>query len=125
MSDMQELKQELDQIWQELHAKQDRIKPAVAVTFLIWIVGSTVSGAWWAATTTAQLRALQQTVVESAKAQYSAGTAAQDFRLRDQRLDFLQQQIDTHSNGDKEAHRQFRDQLNAHEEKMRQLELKK
>jgi len=125
MTDMQELKQELDQIWQELHTKQDRIKPAVAVTFLIWIVGATVSGVWWAATTTSQLRTLQQVVVDGTKAQYSISTAVQDFRLRDQRLDFLQQQIDTHQNSDKEAHRQFRDQLNAHEQKIRELELRK
>lgn len=125
MADLDEVKHELDEIWKELRTKQERVKPAAVVMFLLWIIGATVSGAWWAATTSQQLQTLSKTMTEGAKAQYSIGTAVQDFRLRDQRIDFLQQQINTHVDGDKEAHRQFRDQLNAHEKKLQQLEMKK
>jgi hypothetical protein len=125
MADINDVKMELDQIWQELHTKQERVRPAVWFAFLMWIIGCTVSGAWWAATTTSQLGALESALTAAVGAQYNAATAEQDLRLRDQRIDFLQQQLDAHANGDKEAHRQFRDQLHVHEEKIRSIELNK
>lgn len=124
MTDFNDLKTELDQIWQELHGKQDRVKPAVIITLLIWLVGATVSGAWWAATITGDLANLQQAVLDSSRAQYTVGTASQDFRLRDQQLKFMQDQIQANTANDKATHGELRNRLREVEDKQRELELK-
>lgn len=125
MADMDDVKQELDALWKELHTKQERVKPAVSFAFLMWLIGVTVSGAWWAATMTSQLQGLEGALTAATNSQYKTETAAQDLRLRDQRLDFLQQQMDAHKSTDVEEHRALKDRLKAAEEKIRAIELNK
>jgi len=124
MADLDEVKQELDQIWKELHTKQERVRPAVSFSFLIWVIGVTVSGAWWAATMTSQMGQMRDALTAAASSQYKTETATQDLRLRDQQIDFLQQQVDAHKATDTEEHRALKDRLKAAEEKIRALELK-
>jgi len=125
MADNEDVKQELDKIWRELHTKQERVKPAVSFAFLMWLIGVTVSGAWWAATMTSQLQGLEGALTAATNSQYKSETAAQDLRLRDQQIDFLQQQVDAHKTTDLEEHRALKDRVKAAEEKIRALELNK
>ena len=87
------IKQELDEIRDELKNKQDKVRPALVFTFFLWVIGVTVSGSWWAATTSAQLHALEYVVERGMSARYTQHDAEHDFKLRDQRLDFLQNQL--------------------------------
>ena len=59
-NELQDIKDDMDTIRQDLHA-MSKAKPAGPVSVLIWvplvlwIVGATVTGIWWAATLTAQV----------------------------------------------------------------------
>ena len=87
------IKQELGVIQDELKNKQEKIRPTLVFTFFLWVIGVTISGSWWAATTSAQLHALEYVVERGVSSRYTKHDAEHDFKLRDQRLDFLQDQL--------------------------------
>lgn len=103
MTNVEEFQGELDDIRSTVHhidvVKQDKVKFGVVLTFVIWAFTTTFSGVWWAATTSAQLQALQTVVESGTTDRYRGQQAAQDFALRDQQIQFLQAQVDQLRNG--------------------------
>lgn len=92
------VKKELDDIRLTVHrleaTKQNKWPMPLIITMVIWCASVTAGGSWWAATMTEQLSRLEQTVAMSAGDRYRSRDAAQDFALRDQITQFLENRVD-------------------------------
>ena len=90
--ELKDIKTELDEVRRAIYNKQDRIPAVVWLPILVWILASSISGIWWAATLTEQMATLQTTIIKASADRYSGKQATVDFKLRDLKDDFLQQQ---------------------------------
>ena len=73
--------------------KQDKIKPVVFFSVFAYLLSTAVGGAWWASAMTAQLSNISKVIEQQAGDRYTSLDARHDFANRDQRLDFMQQQL--------------------------------
>lgn len=100
--------QELDDIWKTVHKidneKQDRIKVGVWIGLFGTLVLNAIVLAFSAGMVVSRLNTLESAFEAGTVDRYRGSQALQDFKLRDQRLDFLQEQIDQIKEEDK-AHR--------------------
>lgn len=97
------LKREVDEIRVIVHKldveKQNRIKPSVVVSIATAFVAVVFYAGVQLATLSTNLRALTVLVESGTNDRYRGSQAQQDFKLRDQRDDFLQEQINQMKQG--------------------------
>lgn len=110
-----EIKKELDEvrgIVYDLKAtKQDRVKAVVWVPLVVWIFTQSLGGVWFAASMSSKIDNLA-TIVESGTTDRYYRTQAQaDFALRDQRINFLQEQIKVNNDKQDARYKEFRNHL--------------
>lgn len=90
--ELADIKTELDEVRRAIYNKQDKVPAVVWLPIFVWILASSISGIWWAATLTEQMTTLQSTIIKASTDRYKGKDAAVDFKLRDLKDDFLQQQ---------------------------------
>lgn len=98
-NEIQDIKDDMDSMKKDLHSitKQKQTSPVSAlvwVPLVIWIVGATVTGIWWAATLTAQVASLTKVVETSSEDRYKATQANSDFELRDLRIEQIEDDVE-------------------------------
>lgn len=93
-----DLQSEIKDIQRTVHLldskKQDRIPMTAVLAAIVWVVGATISAIWWAATINENVFTLQEKIVSATAERYRATEATQDFRLRDQMINWLQSQVE-------------------------------
>ena len=90
------LGQNFDRLFEKLRegdTKEKRIG-AWIVPVILFMIGQFSLGIWWAADVSARLTIIEQKLVSAASDRYRGADATRDFNIRDDRLDFIQDQID-------------------------------
>lgn len=86
----------IEQLEEEIHLlhikckKRQKMGPIAIGIIFVWLIFHSVAVVWWAHIDSNRMEALE----EKTAARYFAYQAEADFGLRDQRMDFLQKQLD-------------------------------
>jgi len=123
--DLADIKDELDDVKDTVkeiaQTKQNRISFSVVASLMIFMIGQAGAAIWWAGTTTATLSSLVKIIENNTMDRYPAARASADFELRDQRIDFIQDQIDNSLND----FLRVKERLDRHIEEARDINPKK
>lgn len=74
-------------------SKQDKLPLASVIALFLWVVGSTISGVWWASSINENVVNLTKGLEQAAEDRYYGRDATSDFALRDQMLDWIAEEL--------------------------------
>lgn len=63
--------------------KQNRVSSVIWAPLIVWLLTTTIGGVWWAATLSANMKALTTIVSSATDDRYRSADAVKDFALRD------------------------------------------
>lgn len=90
--------QRIRELWEAVDeirsTKQNKFTAVAWVPMLVYLVSVTVGGVWGAATLSANMASLEQTVRAGTVERYHASTAKADFALRDKDIRYNKDAID-------------------------------